>query len=191
VKVAESAALLRKENVGSFTSSDLLLGAAGSTVSLTIGYGAQRYTQDLLENTGINLANSQSYFHIYDWLATVSSGLVRGILKATAVFSIVLLIPIIEEWVFRDLMYSWQEASNANGNRFASRAFRVISNAIVFGAFHFSPLLGWSNIPIIVVSTIAGFVFSLLRELTGDRWASVVAHSMNNSFVLFINFLRI
>ncbi|MBS0628845.1 MAG: CPBP family intramembrane metalloprotease [Verrucomicrobia bacterium] len=189
--VATSVALLKKDEVGAFTSSDLLLGAAGSTVSLSLGYGAMRGTKIFLEKWGVSELQSQSYFHIYDWIGTLSNSLLRGILKSIAVVYIILLVPIVEEWFFRDVMYSWQEGSSLNSDHFSSRVFRVLSNGLIFGAFHFSLLLGWSNVLIVVVSTIAGLVFSLLRELTGDQWSSTVAHSLNNSFVLFINVLRI
>ncbi len=184
-------ARLKNDEVGQFTPTDILLGAAGSVVSIGIGYGAMRGTQVLMENWALKGLESQSYFHLYDWLGTVSSGLLRGILKSVAIAYIVILIPIVEEWFFRDVLYSWQEAKSSSPDKLSSRIYRVLSNGLVFGAFHFSLLLGWSNIPIVAVSTIAGFVFSLLRELTGDRWASTVAHSLNNSFVLFINVLRI
>lgn len=171
--------------------SDILLGAGGSAVSLSLGYGALSYTRRVMENWGVGTTGSQSYFHLYDVIGTVSSGLLRGILKTVAIFYIVVLIPIVEEWFFRGVMYSWQEATAPAENKMSARIFRVLSNGLVFGAFHFNLLLGWTSIPIVVVSTIAGIVFSSLRELSGDFWASTVAHSLNNSAVLFVNILRI
>lgn len=179
-----------KDEPGKFSPADVAYGALGTSISLSVGYGAMRGAEHLMHNWGVNGLDSNTYFHLYDSVGKVSNGLLRGVLKSLAVVYVVLLVPIIEEWFFRDLMYKWQE-SNSPGEKTSARIYRVISNGLIFGAFHFSLLLGWSNILVVVVSTIAGIVFALLRELRGDRWASTIAHSLNNSFVLFFNFSRI
>ncbi len=183
-------AIALKDEPGKFSPADVAYGALGSSVSISMGYGAMKGAQHVMANWGFNVVESHSYFHLYDSLGKVSHTLLRGVLKSLSVVYVVLLVPIVEEWFFRDLMYKWQE-SNSPGEKTSTRVFRVISNGLIFGAFHFSLLLGWSNILVVVVSTIAGIVFALLRELRGDRWGSTIAHSLNNSFVLFFNFLRI
>ncbi len=174
-----------------FSLKDVGYGAAGSCVSLTLGYGGMLGAKQLMQYWGVKGIETQSYFYLYEFIGKIANGLLRTILKSMAVVYVIILVPIIEEWFFRDLIYKWQESVSPPGEKLSTRIYRVISNGLIFGAFHFSLLLGWSNIPIVIVSTIAGIAFALLREWTGNRWASTVAHSLNNSAVLFINFFRI
>lgn len=174
-----------------FSIGDVAYGAVGSSVSLTLGYGGMLAAKQLMQYWGVRGVENQSYFYIYEFIGKIASGMLRGILKSMAVVYVIILVPIIEEWFFRDLIYKWQESVSPPGATLSTRIYRIVSNGLIFGAFHFSLLLGWSNIPIVVVSTIAGIAFALLREWRGNRWASTVAHSLNNSAVLFINFFRI
>jgi membrane protease YdiL (CAAX protease family) len=54
------------------------------------------------------------------------------------------------------------------------------TNAI-FGVMHLSPFQGWFNLPIFISSFSIGMAFSLLKEMTGDLWASSSLHIMNNT----------
>lgn len=191
--ISTSLGIFKKEEGerGGLSANDFAFGAVGSAVSLSAGYIAMKSSEHFLEKWGLKSIEAQTYFNLYQGLGNISNALLRGVLKTFAVFYIALLVPIIEEWFFRDLMYKLQESENPNGDKMTARVYRVIANGVIFGAFHFSFLQGWANILIVVVSTIAGLVFALLRELRGDRSASTIAHSLNNSFVLFVNFLKI
>jgi len=175
----------KEEDLNSLSLDDLTLGAVGSLTSLSVGYVVMKGSERILEEWGIQNLESQTYFQVYETIEKISSGLLRGILKCLAIVYVAILVPVLEEWIFRDLLYKWQEES------LSSRVYRVLANGIVFGAFHYSIMQGWANILIVAVTTIAGIVFAALRELRGDRWASTVAHSLNNSLVLGMNFLRI
>lgn len=180
-----------KGDLGRLTPRDIELGVMGGAISLSMGYFVLKGSEFFMEMLGLKSAHAQSYFFIYESLGKISHALLRGVLRVFAVVYVTLLVPIVEEWFFRDLIYKMQESEKPAEEPIGARIYRVISSGIIFGAFHFSLLQGWANIAIVAVSTVAGVVFAVLRELTGDRWSSTVAHSLNNSLVLFVNVLKI
>jgi len=175
-------------NASSMSLRDLSFGAIGSSISLIAGFSSMISTEYLMEKWGLKNSNSQSYI-FYEYLEKIPQALLRGMLKTFAVLYIILLIPILEEWFFRDLIYGWQTENSKEEIR-ETKIYRVVSNAVIFGVFHLSLLNGWANIPIFVASTISGIVFATLREITRNCWASTIAHSLNNSFVLMMNFFK-
>lgn len=168
-------------------SRDLVLAAAGSTLSLPAGYAALYGTSHLMEASGIREIGAQSYFHYHESFKKIANPFLRTALKAVSIFYITLFVPILEEWVFRNKIYGWQEAqSNPNKDSSIQRMYRILSNALLFGAFHFNIFHGWANFPVLVVSTIVGVVFAALREITGNYRASTIAHVLNNVVMVTI-----
>lgn len=163
---------------------DFVLGAKGAAISLTAGFITLQTSQFLMNTWGFPIAKRYAFFQFYEHLQSVGNFLLRGVLKTLTIFYIVILVPLIEEWVFREWIYQMQEESGA------SKIYRVISNGILFGAFHYSFYLGWANIPIIAVTAVAGIVFAALREIRKNSYASTIAHSLNNAAVfLFLNII--
>jgi len=165
---------------------DISLGVRGGVTSLTGGFAALKGSEYLMQKWGVRTSNPQTFFRYYEQLQDVSNMLLRGALKTLVIFYVVIFVPIVEEWLFRDVIYAFQEKETQ-----ASRIYRVLSNGIVFGAFHVNIFYGVANIPVVAVATFAGVVFAALREKTGNIYASTIAHSINNAFVLFLNFLKI
>jgi membrane protease YdiL (CAAX protease family) len=57
----------------------------------------------------------------------------------------------------------------------------ILKVSLIFGLCHLSPVMGWTNIPIMLVATLMGAVMSILKETTGDLWASTTLHMVNNT----------
>lgn len=159
---------------------DFYLGPSAAAASLTGGYIALRGSTALMETAGYKINPAQSFFLLPNQIGAIKNSLVRGALKAFSVFSIVILAPIVEEWLFRYQIYKWQEEDPA------PKAYRIMSNAVIFGAFHYSIFLGMANIPIVLCASISGIVFATLREMRGNCYASVIAHSINNAVLLLL-----
>ncbi len=159
---------------------DLYLGASAAAASLTGGYIALRGSTAIMEAAGYEINAAQSFFLMPNHLGEINNTLIRGAVKTLSVFSIVILAPIAEEWFFRYEIYKWQEEDPA------PRDYRIMSNAVIFGAFHYSIFLGLANIPIVLCASISGIVFATLREMRGNCYASVIAHSINNAVLLLL-----
>lgn len=61
-----------------------------------------------------------------------------------------------------------------------SRFQTTLKTSLIFGLCHYSAFQGPLNLPIIVVTTFLGFVCAVLREVTGDLWASTALHASHN-----------
>jgi len=85
---------------------------------------------------------------------------------AFSLFVIAILAPIVEELVFRGLLYGWLESRWS-----ASVAFLVSS--LAFAAAH------WEPAHIILVVPL-GFLFGWLRLRTNSLWPPLIAHAANN-----------
>lgn len=162
-------------------SKDVVYGATASAISLPTSYGVMRLSHAALEQWGVKPVETQNYFRYYESFSKLSNPFLKTLLKAVAVAYAIIIIPIMEEWFFRGVVYDWLKD---NSQETIPRVFRVVSNALIFGAFHFSFFYGWGNLSILVVSTIAGMVFATLREITGNVRASTIAHMINNTVVL-------
>lgn len=163
---------------------DFELGAKGAIFSLTSGYVTLHTSQFVMERVGIPTVRPQSFLGFYDHFQKINNSLMRALVKSLTIFYLVILVPIVEEWIFRDWIYQMQKESGA------SQVYRVISNGILFGAFHFSIFFGWANLPIVAVATVIGIIFAILREMRLNSYASTIAHSINNAVVfLFLKFI--
>lgn len=170
---------------------DTRMGLLGASISIPAGFLTMKASQHFLSNWGAGATLSQSLFPLFEVLSKVSHGLLRGMLKTFAVVYVILLVPIAEEWLFRGRIFGWQQAEEPQKEPMSSRVYRVITNSIVFGAFHCSLMLGWASLPIFLISTVTGVVFATLRERSGGLVAPIVSHSMNNAVVLFMVYLNI
>lgn len=108
--------------------------------------------------------------------------------------------PLLEECVFRGLLRDYlTEKPNVKASmltracemfRFrsskpsllsGSRLQVILKTSIVFGLCHYSARQGPLNIPVILVTTFIGLVCAILRELTGNLWASTALHATHNT----------
>jgi membrane protease YdiL (CAAX protease family) len=91
--------------------------------------------------------------------------------------------PIVEEIMFRGVLYSHlREVSVAWGRRL-SIVFSVLASSFVFAVIHPQ---GWLGVPVLM--GLAG-VFALAREWRGSLVPSMIAHGINNGVALLMLFL--
>ena len=97
------------------------------------------------------------------------------IARDPAAFLIVLgllagLAPLVEELVFRGLLYGWIESRWGSG-------LAVVVSSLAFAAAHVEPAHVLLVLPL-------GILFGLLRWRTGSLWPSLVAHVANNGLAV-------
>jgi membrane protease YdiL (CAAX protease family) len=94
----------------------------------------------------------------------------RKLLPSLIAFA--LMAPLVEELVFRGLLYGWIES------RCNSTAALIVSS-LAFAAAHFEPAH-------IVLVLPLGFLFGWLRQRTNSLVPSLVAHVVNNGFAVLV-----
>ncbi len=57
----------------------------------------------------------------------------------------------------------------------------ILKVSLIFGVVHLSPAMAWTNVPVMLVITLMGMIMSILKETTGDLWASTTLHLVNNT----------
>ncbi|MDP1967285.1 MAG: type II CAAX endopeptidase family protein [Reyranella sp.] len=80
------------------------------------------------------------------------------------------LAPLVEELVFRGLLYGWLESRWGGGIAF-------VASSLAFAAAHVEPAHAFLVLPL-------GLLFGLLRWRTGSLWPSLVAHMANNGLAV-------
>jgi membrane protease YdiL (CAAX protease family) len=107
---------------------------------------------------------------------------------ATVIFLACVAAPIIEETMFRGVLYRHLRGATASTRRWISVAFSAALNSFVFAAIHPQGVVA---IPVLGTLAVA---FSLVREWRESLIAPMVMHAMNNTimvvmFLLVINSL--
>lgn len=101
-------------------------------------------------------------------------------LTAAATASIITIVPLAEEILFRGLLQTWIKY------RLKSPMKGILLTSIIFTAFHFSMSQGISNIPLmgslLILSFFLGFVYERQRSL----WASIGLHSFFNGMSILL-----
>ena len=107
----------------------------------------------------------QAGFEHFDVTSTVPG--ITGVSVAIAVLSLVIVAPIVEEILFRGLLFG------ALAPRLGVLGSALIT-ALLFGAIHGDPVL---------FPTLAalGFVTALAYAATGNLWTAITLHALNNS----------
>jgi membrane protease YdiL (CAAX protease family) len=144
------------------------------------GYWCIAYPIVSVVNNGINyLMEKWVTFPVTDQVAVeqVKSAFAQPVLYALTSLGITILVPAVEEIVFRGFLQQWLK-------RYFSVYASVIITAIVFAFFHYSDTQGWMNVEIIV----ALFVFSLFLGGVRERYqslnASIMLHAIFNGMTL-------
>lgn len=102
-------------------------------------------------------------------------------LFALTVFSIIILVPLAEEVLFRGFFQKWliQKKGRWKG---------IIWTSIVFACFHFSLSQKWDNFELLlslfVLSSFLGYIY----EKQGTLWAPIGLHMTFNTFSIFLIF---
>lgn len=160
---------------------EVALGVLAGILFIPIGLFAENFTTLLLKNCGIVLSESQEIIQIFEFIDDSCPKILEPLIKACLTSYVTLFGPIIEECVFREHLY---EEMQTKDNSLFIKVQRVFLNGIIFGLCHLSPLQGWTNVPIFVVTSLMGILLATLREVTGNIVAPSVAHITNNSLAM-------
>jgi membrane protease YdiL (CAAX protease family) len=142
-----------------------------------------------------DMTDTQEVVQIMLWIEGIESAFLRTTALAALTFYAVILGPIIEEVIFRGCVNPWIKGKlEENGydiaNNSLHKALYWTLCGTAFGAAHFSPTQGWLNIPVIVVTGLAGITLSMLKdEETSDITAPTATHMTNNGLMFAAYFL--
>lgn len=84
-------------------------------------------------------------------------------------FSTAIVVPVMEEFAFRGVLFS--------GLKKHGTAFAVVASAIIFSLLH----MDFSNV---VFALIAGLVFGVLYAKTRNLWLTILIHALNNGYAV-------
>lgn len=157
------------------------LGVIAFLVELPLSDFIFKGTVWVLEKLGVSDFQSQNCIQILDRLeGNCLMNFSRTAMRTLFIAYIVFGAPIIEEWIFRDELYSAQLSLDNHSTESVKVASRVAWNGAIFGLCHLDPLQGWTNVPIFVTISTMGMVLAYLREITGDTTASTTTHMLHN-----------
>lgn len=141
--------MVRFENKGVFNA--ILAVFAGLGVCLLMNFPAQ-LIQGLLENTGYDPGSYEpaAFYPESSWIYMLA---------------VVILAPVIEEFVFRGIIFASLEKYGAG--------FAIVASSIVFGIAHITP-------GSFIFATGAGLVFGFVYHKTRNLWVAVAIHFLNN-----------
>lgn len=157
----------------------IALGAIVFIASIPVLKLIERGVEALLDKFKIVLTEEQEVIQV--WRSLGNMPMIGVVLQVALLAYIVILGPILEEYIFRDLLY----CESGQSDTFCTQVFRVVSNGFLFGLCHLSPYQGWTNLPIFAITFVLGCIFAILREISGDIIAPTIAHILNNGVVMF------
>jgi len=120
------------------------------------------------------------------WIQSPRIGILMGL--------ITIAVPPFEEFFFRgkilDYFIGTQKHPSIQQERSSLVALRtlkgLIGSSLLFGLCHVSPGQRWANLPLFMYTTACGVSMGLLKITTGNLWAPVTAHVLNNAIAYFI-----
>jgi membrane protease YdiL (CAAX protease family) len=89
--------------------------------------------------------------------------------------------PVVEEIVFRGVLFMHLREVSLRWGRFAAFAFSAIASSLIFAAIHPQ---GVVFIPVLGALAVA---FCLAREVRGSLLSCMVAHGVNNALIVGLN----
>jgi len=101
------------------------------------------------------------------------------ILYSSMVISMILLVPIMEELLFRGFLQSWLRGK-------MRLSYAILCTSIVFALFHLSYSQGISNIQYVVALLLLSGFLGYLYEREESLWAPIGLHVMFNAISIFI-----
>lgn len=105
------------------------------------------------------------------------------LLFIATVLTVITIVPLTEEFLFRGLLQSWLK------RKFQNSSIAIIVSSLIFACFHFSSAQGVTNIELLsslfILSCMLGYVYERERSL----WAPIGLHSFFNfmSFLMILN----
>lgn len=113
-------------------------------------------------------------------VAVIKGSLDKPLALALLILFIVVIVPIIEEIIFRGFMQNWLKT-------YMRSRWAILLTGFIFAAFHFSPAQGASNLTIVSSLFLLGCLLGALLEMKESLWAPIGLHmTFNLMSVLFI-----
>lgn len=165
---------------------NVLYGTGGGAIVYPVSRVTLGLSTRILQALGYSsdrIVLSTNFDWLYGIISRIQSVLIRGACKAFLIFTVVVLGPFLEEWVFRGALYRFQESQ-------MDQVTRILTNSVLFGAVHLNYALGVASIPYFLVATISGVVYACLREWTHSWHAPAIAHGISNACVIAFETLR-
>lgn len=160
---------------------NVALGALVFLIELPIMDWLVRKVIDLMYLFNFDLSDGHKVVQLWDAAENLSHSFLNLAFKTAVLIYTVILGPVLEEWLFRDVLHNQLRTWFKNPDSPCNRIARIVGNGLIFGTVHLSPFRGWSNAPVFLVSFLLGTVFAALRETTGNRTASTTAHILHNA----------
>ena len=173
-------------NLDREVSRDILYGAGGGLVAYPVSVLTVETSRYFFEKWNLPFDRfllSKNFDWFYHSISAIKSCLLRGVCKTFLVTYLVFIGPVLEEWAFRGVLYSYQESHQ-------SPPARILTSAVAFGAIHLSYFHGLASIPYFLVATISGVVYACLREWAGSWHAPAIAHGISNACVIAFETMR-
>lgn len=134
-------------------------------------------------NEGVSLA----LWHLFHqpFVEQVAVQNVRNVLTTPALFgftalSIITIVPLTEEFLFRALLQSWLKEKI--GKPFVA----IVGSSIVFAVFHYSNSHGMTNIELLTSLFLLSCMLGYLYERQKSLWAPIALHSFFNFMSLLM-----
>lgn len=99
-------------------------------------------------------------------------------LLIVTVLLIILIVPILEEILFRGFLQSWLK-------QVLSLPYAIAATSLIFSLFHFSTSQGWDNVDLILSLFVLSCFLGFLRERQKSLWASIGLHATFNAITVF------
>lgn len=89
------------------------------------------------------------------------------------IFSIVAIVPVIEELLFRGFLQTWIKGKWGRGKA-------IVGSSLIFALFHFSTTQGMENVELLPSLFVLACFLGFIRERQGSLWASIGLHGTFN-----------
>lgn len=136
-----------------------------------------------------NISPLQDAVALWKLIQGIASPVLRVATKASFLFYVVILGPIIEEVFMRGFFNGWLKnkfiEKGYDLNEPMTKALYLAIGGMCFGAIHLSSLQGWTNVPIFIMTSLSGVWLSILKnEETNSLTASCWNHMTHNAIAV-------
>lgn len=115
----------------------------------------------------------------------LKSTMENPVLFAITTFFMVLVVPILEELLFRGFLQNWIAKT------FKKRGWAIFLTALIFSLFHFSVSQGWGNLEIIPSLFVLALFLSFIYYKERSLWGSIGLHATFNGVNILLMSLSI
>ncbi len=169
----------------------IALGALVFIIEFPLLDFAERQITQMMTKRGVPFTENQGVAVLWKGLNGIPYTLDRIIMKVAFLAYVVILGPILEEWLFRErLQEKTMTLAWGDSDHILNRIVRVLINGVLFGAVHWIEVVGWAAVPVFLVTMTIGIIYAILKEITGDIISSSTAHMLHNGAAMTLFLLE-